>query len=334
MFGSLMIDLEGYTITAAEKKILHHRHVGGVLLFSRNYSSLAQLKDLVAEIRAAAKKPLLIAVDHEGGRIWRFEKGFTHIPAARQFGILYEHDPIVAVRQVRNAAKTIAYELLHCGIDLTLAPVLDLDSCNTVVIGDRAYHANPHIVMELGKAFILGLADVGMAAVGKHFPGHGGCNIDTHTDVAYDRRPYQEILAADLIPFQQLVPWLQGIMPAHVIYTDVDDVCAGFSKIWLQEILRQELNFTGAIISDCVSMKGATRQGDVLARIQAALHAGCDMVITCQQKQDLLLAVLNKLDWKYAPEQIARLEKLAGDFANPNLQQPLPEMAEIWELGS
>jgi len=125
-----------------------------------------------------------------------------------------------------------------------------------------------------------------MAAVGKHFPGHGGCNIDTHTDVAYDRRPYQEILAADLIPFQQLVPWLQGIMPAHVIYTDVDDVCAGFSKIWLQEILRQELNFTGAIISDCVSMKGATRQGDVLARIQAALHAGCDMVITCQQKQD------------------------------------------------
>lgn len=334
MFGSLMIDLEGHTLTPIEKDLLQHQHVGGVLLFTRNYRSKSQLKDLIIEIRESAKKPLIVATDHEGGRIWRFEEGFTHTPAAEQFGLLYEHDSAVAKQHAKNAGITIAHELLNCGVDLTLAPVLDLNSINTVVIGDRAFHSNPNIVAELGEAFILGLASVGMGAVGKHFPGHGGCNIDTHAAIAYDERPYEEILKADLVPFQKLVPFLKGIMPAHVIYPDVDDVSAGFSKIWLQEILRQELNFTGAIISDCVSMKGAEFQGDFLARIQSALYAGCDMVILSQQKREFLLAILEDLNWQYTKKQLERLEKLAGDFNNPTLRQPLPDLADIWSVNS
>lgn len=334
MFGSLIVDLEGYALTTEEKDLLQHRHIGGILLFSRNYRSLSQLKDLVAEIRSFADKQLLIMVDHEGGRIWRFNEGFTHVPAAEHFGVLYEHDVMVAKQQVRNAAKTIAYELLNCGIDLTLAPVLDLSTCNTVVIGDRAFHSNPNIVVELGREFIAGLADVGMGAVGKHFPGHGGCNLDTHTSVAYDERPYDEIAKADLIPFKILSTFLQGVMPAHVIYPDVDDVSAGFSKVWLQEILRKELNYTGAIISDCISMKGAEFQGDFLARIQSALYAGCDMVILSQQKRDFLGKILEELNWQYTEQQSARIAKLAGNFNHPLLAQPIPERASIWTINS
>jgi beta-N-acetylhexosaminidase len=241
---------------------------------------------------------------------------------------------MVAKQQVRNAAKTIAYELLNCGIDLTLAPVLDLSTCNTVVIGDRTFHSNPNIVVELGREFIAGLADVGMGAVGKHFPGHGGCNLDTHTSVAYDERPYDEIAKADLIPFKILSTSLQGVMPAHVIYPDVDDVSAGFSKVWLQEILRKELNYTGAIISDCISMKGAEFQGDFLARIQSALYAGCDMVILSQQKRDFLGKILEELNWQYTEQQSARIAKLAGNFNHPLLAQPIPELASIWTINS
>ena len=334
MFGSLIIDLEGYALTVAEKDLLKHKHIGGVLLFSRNYRSISQLKNLVAEIRSISGKDLLIMVDHEGGRIWRFNEDFTHVPAAEHFGVLYEHDVAVAKQQVKNAAKIIAYELLKCGVDITLAPVLDLATYNKVVIGDRSFHSNPNIVVELAREFIAGLADVGMSAVGKHFPGHGGCNIDTHTSIAYDERSYDEIAKADLIPFKELSQVLQGVMPAHVIYPDVDDVSAGFSKVWLQEILHKELNYTGAIISDCISMKGAEFQGDFLARIQSALYAGCDMVILSQQKRDFLGSILEELDWQYTEQQNVRITKLTGNFKHPNLIQPLPELAEIWSINS
>lgn len=337
MFGSLIIDLDGCALTSIEKDLLQHEHVGGILLFSKNYSSTSQLKDLTAEIRTVAaqhnKKQLIIMVDHEGGRIWRFNEGFTKIPAPENFGVLYEHDATVAKQQIFNAAKIIAYELLNCGVDLTLAPVLDLGVNNAVVIGDRALHANPHIVAELGQEFIAGLTDVGMSAVGKHFPGHGGCNIDTHTDIAYDERPYDEIAKVDLLPFKTLAPMLRGIMPAHVIYPDVDDVSAGFSKVWLQQILRKELHYNGAIISDCISMKGAEFQGDFLARIQSALHAGCDMVILSQQKREFLAKILDELHWKYTTQQRERIGGLAGNFGHPNLQQSPPEMANIWSVG-
>lgn len=334
MFGSLIVDIEGYALTDKEKDLLSHKHVGGVLLFSRNYRSVVQLKNLIAEIRSIADKQLLIMVDHEGGRIWRFKEGFTQVPAAENFGVLYEHDEAVAKQQVRNAAKIIAHELLNCGIDLTLAPVLDLATCNTVVIGDRAFHANPNIVIELGREFINGLADIGMAAVGKHFPGHGGCNVDTHTSIAYDERSYDEISKADLLPFMALAKDLAGIMPAHVIYPDIDDVSAGFSKMWLQEILRKELHYTGAIISDCISMKGAEFQGDFLARIQSALYAGCDMVILSQQKREFLSKILEELNWNYTEQQNARIAKLAGNFNHINLEQPVPELADIWSINS
>ena len=332
MFGALMIDLDGCSLTVEEKELLQHPQVGGILLFTRNYQSVSQLKDLIAEIRAAAGGQLVIAVDHEGGRIWRFDTGFIHTPALEKFGILYEHDADVARQQVKNAGKTIAYELLRCGIDLSLAPVLDLQGTNTVVIGDRSLHSKAEIVTDLGAAFIAGFAEMGMAAVGKHFPGHGGCNIDTHTAVAYDERSYAEIAKADLVPFQRLAPVLQGVMPAHVIYPDVDDVSAGFSKVWLQQILRKELGFQGALLSDCVSMKGAEIQGDFLARVQAALYAGCDMVILSQQTRASLLTLMNDLTWQPNKKQSERVAKLCGDFANQNLQQGLPERAEVWAV--
>lgn len=329
MSGFLIIDLEGYSLTAAEKALLPHEHIGGILLFKRNYRSILQLKELIAEIRDTANKQILIMVDHEGGRIWRFYEQFTHIPAAKYFGALYEQDASFAKQQVRIAAMTIAYELLNCGIDLTLAPVLDLATINKVVIGDRAFHAEPNIVIELAKEFIAGLAELGMAAVGKHFPGHGGCNIDTHSSLAYDERAYEEIANTDLLPFKTLAAELPAIMPAHIIYPELDDVSAGFSKIWLQDILRKELNYSGAIISDCMAMKGAEFQGDFLARIQAALYAGCDMVILTQQKRELLAKLLSELTWQYTTMQLSRITKLAGDFTNPGLNQQLPKLADI-----
>ena len=334
MTGALIIDLEGYNLSAIEKDLLQHKNVGGVLLFSRNYRSVSQLKDLVTEIRESSKNQLLIAVDHEGGRIWRFHEGFTSIPPAEQFGVLYEHDINTAKQQTKSAAKIIAYELLNSGIDLTLAPILDLGGYNSAVIGDRAFHSNRNIVAELGKEFILGLSEVGMAAVGKHFPGHGGCNIDTHTNIAYDERSYDEISKTDLVPFQQLAAILPGIMPAHVIYSDLDDVSAGFSRMWLQDILRKELNFSGAIISDCLSMKGAEIQGELLERVQTALYAGCDLVVVSQQKREVLLTILEDLNWKYSKKQEERIKRLQGDFHHPALKKPLPDLAKLWVVTS
>lgn len=310
MYGPLIIDLEGVRVATTEQAILRHKNTGAVLLFTRNYQDRQQLIDLVNEIRDLAGKPLLIMVDHEGGRIWRFDVGFNRPAAAASFGSLYASEPERALQQAHAAGFTIATELLACGVDLTLAPVLDLGLGYSTVIGDRAFHADPQIVTKLAGAFIAGLAAAGMAAVGKHFPGHGYCTVDTHDAIGKDERTFAEIAARDLIPFTKLHTVLQGIMPAHVIYPQVENVPTGFSKHWLQTVLREQIGFAGAIISDCLSMKGLGEDGTFLTKAQKVLNAGCDLVILTQQTRQAVLEVLDNLEWQVDAAQHARIKGL------------------------
>jgi len=310
MYGPLIIDLEGTRVAATEHVILRHQNTGAVLLFTRNYQNRQQLSELVREIRDIAGKPLLIMVDHEGGRIWRFDAGFRRTPAAASFGSLYSSDAVSALQQAYAAGKTIAEDLLTCGVDLTLAPVLDLAWGNSTVIGDRAFHADPQVVTNVARAFIDGLASMGMAAVGKHFPGHGYCTVDTHDAIGKDERTFAEIKAKDLLPFTQLHTVLQGIMPAHVIYPQVENVPTGFSKCWLQTVLREQIGFAGAIISDCLSMKGLGEDGTFLTKAHKVLNAGCDLVILTQQTRQAVREVLDNLEWNLDTTQQARIKAL------------------------
>lgn len=323
-YGPVMIDLEGTDISSKEKELLQNQNVGGVLLFTRNYAGLTALKALVAELRALTKNPLLIAVDHEGGRVWRFKEGFTKLPPAADYGKLYSRDPKAALNLAYNAGWVMAAELLDCGIDLSLAPVLDLDSGISEVIGDRAFHSDPNTLTELAGAFIQGMNKVGMAATGKHFPGHGGCAPDSHFAEAIDPRPLETLLANDMIPFAKLNTALAAVMPAHVIYSAVDSVPAGYSLRWLQDILRKQLQFNGAIISDCLSMQAASMAGDFVLRARMALDAGCDMVILAQQDRDQLLWVLDKLERTTSAASNERLAALAGKFQNEQIKVTRP----------
>lgn len=309
-YGPVMIDIQGTELTELEKELIKHPSVGGILLFTRNYKNLNQLKDLVRDLRLISRRPLLIAVDHEGGRVWRFEEGFTKLPPVRQFGIVYDHNPKQAFQMAKDAASVMATELLDCGIDISLAPVLDLDKGISNVIGDRAFHGEPNAVASIAGAFVEGMKNAGMAATGKHFPGHGSCKPDTHFFKAEDNRAFDVIWGEDLVPFRKLSEELKAVMPAHVFYPEVDSMPAGFSKIWLQDILRDKIGFKGAVISDCLSMKGAALEGDMVMRAHLALDAGCDMVIMAQQERKELLWILQKLDRETSKESYQRLAAL------------------------
>lgn len=318
-YGPVWIDLLSTEVLTEEIPLLQHKNTGGVLLFTRNYTDLLQLQTLVKEIRNYAGKEILIAVDHEGGRIWRFKQGFTKPAAALDFGKLYTQDPELAILRLQSAGEIVAHELLTCGIDLTFAPVLDVDSGISTVIGDRSYGINANIVTNCAYAFIEGLNKQGMGAVGKHFPGHGGCVMDSHFTAAIDNRTMDEITALDLIPFVKLHNNLTGIMPAHVIYPAIDSKPAGLSSFWLQNILRQQIGFKGAIISDCLSMIGSGFATDIVNGATQALTAGCDMVIISQQTRMHLAHILNSITWYMHDGQVARIAALTGDFSNPNL---------------
>ena len=298
--GPVMLDVEGLELTAADRERLAHPLVGGVILFTRNYAEREQLAKLVASIRALRDPALVIGVDHEGGRVQRFRAGFTAIPPMRLLGETWDRDVAQAARDAEALGRTIAGELRPLAIDFSFTPVLDLAHGSSAVIGDRAFHRNPNAVAHLATALRRGLNAGGMAAVGKHFPGHGFVAADSHTDVPVDERPLAELLAADLVPFAVLArAGLEGVMPAHVVYPAVDAVPAGYSRVWLQDVLRGRLGFDGLVFSDDLGMAGAFTAGDIVARADAAVAAGCDMVLTCNEFADAddLLA-----RWRPAPQ--------------------------------
>ncbi|MBE0616135.1 MAG: beta-N-acetylhexosaminidase [Burkholderiales bacterium] len=280
--GPVMLDLAGTELSVAEAETLRHPLVGGVILFSRNYHSPQQLCELTAAIRALRQPELLIAVDHEGGRVQRFQQGFSRIPPMRNLGVAWDRDRIAACKAATDIAYVLASELLACGVDFSFTPVLDVDFGASGVIGDRAFHADPAAIAQLSSALIAGLNEAGMASVGKHFPGHGHVRADSHLAVPVDERRYAEIEAIDLVPYKALINHgLAAVMPAHVIYPDVDTHPAGFSSKWLKQILRGQLGFDGMIFSDDLSMEGASVAGGVVERAKAALAAGCDMALLC-----------------------------------------------------
>jgi beta-N-acetylhexosaminidase len=280
--GPVMRDIEGTELNADDIRRLQHPLVGGVILFARNYQSPAQLKALTASIHAVRQPPLLISVDHEGGRVQRFRDGFTAIPAMRTLGALWDKDVAAAAAEATRLGEILARELRAHAIDFSFTPVLDLDFGSSSVIGDRALHENPNAVAHLASCLRRGLRAGGCPAVGKHFPGHGFVVADSHVDVPVDERPLDALLADDLIPFANLVrEGLEAVMPAHVVYPQVDTRPAGYSRIWLQDILRGRLRFDGMIFSDDLGMAGAHTAGDIVARADAAITAGCDMVLTC-----------------------------------------------------
>jgi beta-N-acetylhexosaminidase len=282
--GPIMLDVVGHEITAEEREILQHPLVGGVILFARNYAEPEQLRALTAAIRAV-RPNLVISVDHEGGRVQRFREGFTRLPAMRRFGELWDANPEAARAAARQAGMVLAAELRAHDVDLSYAPVLDLDYGVSTVIGDRAFHRQPAVATELARAVVGGLAAAGMKAVGKHFPGHGAVEADSHVAIPVDERSFEAVWAEDVQPFLQLADELGGVMPAHVIYRNIDARPAGFSPFWLQDVLRQRVGFGGVIFSDDLTMEGASVAGDIVARAEAAHGAGCDMVLVCNRPE-------------------------------------------------
>ncbi len=280
--GPVMLDVAGTELTDDERRRLAHPLVGGVILFSRNYESPEQLARLTGEIHAVRQPPLLIGVDHEGGRVQRFREGFTVLPAMRELGAAWDADPKAARKLAESVGYVLAAELRARGVDLSFTPVLDVDHGNSSVIGDRAFHSDPAAIGELGTGLMRGLRHGGMSAVGKHFPGHGHVKADSHHEMPIDDRPLEALEQADLKPFRRLIEnGLGGIMPAHVVYPAVDNKPAGFSAIWLKQILRRRLGFNGMIFSDDLSMEGASTAGGVVDRALSAVRAGCDMVLVC-----------------------------------------------------
>ena len=317
--GPVMVDVAGTTLTESEIARLQHPLTGGVILFARNFSSRAQLEELVQGIHAARDEPLLVAVDHEGGRVQRFRTdGFTHLPPMRALGAVWDRDPLEAQRLATSTGYVLAAELRACGVDLSFTPVLDLDYQRSGVIGDRAFHSDPRITAQLARALIQGLSLTGMAACGKHFPGHGYAEADSHHALPVDERSLDDILSADAAPYAWLGDAvLPSVMPAHVVYPAVDRHPAGFSSLWIRDILRTRLGYDGVVFSDDLTMEGATVAGDILARALAALGAGCDMVLVCN-RPDLADELLERLNVQHDSASVARLRRLQPRFAAPD----------------
>ncbi len=307
-----MLDLRGAELEEDEREILLHPLVGGVILFARNYHDPETLISLTAQIHALREPALLIAVDHEGGRVQRFHEGFTRLPPSRCFGALYDKDESRALSLAENTGELLAGELLSVGIDFSFTPVLDLDSGISSFLGDRVYHRSPVVVARLAQRLVRGMRSAGMMAVGKHFPGHGNVKGDSHNEIPVDSRRYEDMVVGDLLPFESLInAGLAAIMPAHVIYEQVDSKPAGFSSIWLKEILRKRLNFNGVIFSDDVTMAGAEVAGSYIERACAALDAGCDMVLVCNN-QLAAVSLLDELSIETDPVAQIRMMRMHG----------------------
>jgi beta-N-acetylhexosaminidase len=304
-----MLDVVGTTLTEDDIRRIDHPNTGGIILFARHFTDRAQLVALTDAIRAV-REDILIAVDHEGGRVQRFRSdGFTVLPAPAKLGALWDKDVLLATKAATAFGYVLAAELRACGIDMSFTPVLDLDYGQSKVIGDRALHADPRVVTMLAKSLNHGLALAGMANCGKHFPGHGFASADSHVAMPVDDRPLEEILAADVRPYDWLGLSLASVIPAHVIYPQVDEKPAGFSRVWLQDILRGKLGFNGAIFSDDLSMEAARAGGSLTDAAQAALTAGCDMVLICNQPEEAE-RVLERLQFAQSGASLTRLRRM------------------------
>lgn len=307
-----MLDLEGLVATPEELELVANPKVCGVILFARNYQSFEQLTALTASLRQL-KPELLISVDQEGGRVQRFKTPFTRIPAMSALGDCFQRAPIQALEAARSCGWLLASELLAVGVDFSFTPVLDLDTGNSTVIGDRAFDGDYEVVTSLASCLIDGMHEAGMSVVGKHFPGHGSVAADSHLELPVDPRDLATLKELDMIPFQRLIDKLDAIMPAHVLYNQVDAVPAGISEIWLKQILRTELGFEGLIISDDLSMEGVAKSGDYRTRGRLSLAAGCNIILACNNRAgaiELLELDADKSSVRYQPQQMLGKRRL------------------------
>jgi beta-N-acetylhexosaminidase len=315
-----MLDVAGLALTKVEAEKLNHPNTGAVILFSRNYQSPEQVTELINSIRAVRHGKILIAVDQEGGRVQRFQQGFTRLPPASY----YAQAPELA----QTAGWLMAAELLAVGIDFSFAPVLDIDCGVSEIIGNRSFSTETILATRLSSLFRKGMNEAGMAATGKHFPGHGAVAMDSHLTLPIDERDLASIRAKDLIPFKQLIDeGLEGIMPAHVVYPKIDPNPAGFSPFWIQQILRQELKFTGTVFSDDLSMEGAASVGDFPERARIAQLAGCDMILVCNNPA-AAEQVLEALPITRNADREQRLNRMQG---KPQMNREQLLRSEKWQ---
>lgn len=304
--GPVMLDVAGLSLTQVEQEKINHPNTGAVILFSRNYETPAQISQLIDSIRAARKGDILIAVDQEGGRVQRFQTGFTRLPPASYYAGM----PLLA----ESAGWLMATELLSVGVDFSFAPVLDIDCGISQIIGDRSFSTDPDLATKLASLFRKGMHNAGMAATGKHFPGHGSVALDSHLILPIDDRDLDTIRGKDFLPFIQLIKeGLEGIMPAHVLYPSIDPNPAGFSPFWIQQILRKELKFNGTVFSDDLSMAGAASAGDYPERARLAQEAGCDMLLVCNNPV-AAEEVLDSLPITQDPLREQRLRRMQGNL--------------------
>lgn len=319
--GRIMLDLRATVLQQDEKELLQHPDVGGVIFFERNYYSVEQIVALVKDIRAIRKPELLIAVDHEGGRIQRFQDGFTKLPPLQLIGQHYDRDKRSGLEIADHAGWLMAAELRAVDIDFSFAPVLDVCRGASQIIGDRSFHQQPQCVAELAVAYMQGAQRAGAASVGKHFPGHGSVAEDSHLMTPFDNRAFNDIEIIDMVPFSYLIDaGIAALMTAHVVYPDIDEQPASFSCVWLNDILRKQLKFRGAVFSDDISMLGAGMMGSYVDRACLALEAGCDMVLVCNN-QAAVIEILDNLKMPSGGSQVqSRLMNMYGknryDFNN------------------
>ncbi len=309
--GPLMVDLQGVALEPDERELLEHPLIGSVILFSRNYESPEQLARLVAEIHGVRTPSLLVAVDHEGGRVQRFRQGFTRLPPARMIGRHFAGARAEGLALARRLGWLMAAELRAAGVDLSLAPCVDIDHGVSQAIGDRAFHADPAAVGELAVAWMLGMREAGMEATAKHFPGHGAVAADSHTALPVDRREWSDI-EAELLPYRRMIAnGLAAVMAAHVVFESVDRLPASLSAQWIGGALRGEFGFQGAVFADDLSMAGAAAFGDVLERARLALAAGCDVLPVCNDRA-AMLRLLGSMPGAVDPVSGMRLARLHG----------------------